>query len=155
MKQHVLPAKITRNLLIQVVGDETLVYDERRHLAFCLDRLASAIWQYADGTRTVEDIASAVTRQLAQPVGEASVLVGLAQFERDGLLSTAPEAGNGADFAAMSTLSRRAMMGKVGLGAAMMVPVIATVLAPRAAQAASGCFDCTNSQRRHPPSQSE
>ena len=155
MNQQAGPAKRMQNLLIQVVEDETLIYDERRHMAFCLDRLASAIWQNSDGTRTANMIASACSLQLDVRVEEAAVLIGLAQLERDGLLEKAPEAADGVDVSTLRALSRRAMLGRVGLGAAMIVPVVAAVIAPRPAQAASGCFNCTNAQRRHTPTQSQ
>jgi hypothetical protein len=132
MTSHLRPRSISGNLSIQVVGNETLIYDERRHLAFCLNRVSAAIWRMCDGSHTVAMIATAATVELQSPVSEELVHFALAELRRDHLLD--------ADTVEMPApaVSRRAMMGKLGLTAAMMLPVVAMVVAPKAAQAYSG-----------------
>ena len=62
MEQVYKPQRLSQDLSIQHVGDETLIYDERRHLAFCLNRISSAVWERCDGAHSVRQIAEAVVR---------------------------------------------------------------------------------------------
>lgn len=118
----------TRHLSIQHVGSETLVYDEHTHTAMCLNAISAAVWNRCDGKASPEQIAAAVTVALGMPVSEDVVLMSLQELARQGLLeSTMPVP------AAM--LSRRDMMVKMGFRAAMLVPVITAIAAPKAAQA--------------------
>jgi Coenzyme PQQ synthesis protein D (PqqD) len=123
-----MPRRICRDLSVEQIGAETLVYDERRHKAFCLNITSSAIWRRCDGTQTVEQIAAAVTLELAAPITADLVLFALGELRRDGLLeadATVPATG----------LSRRDMVQKIGIRAALLLPVIAAIVAPKAAQA--------------------
>ncbi len=45
-------------LLVQEVGDELVVYDQKRHVAHSLNRTAALVWQNCDGQRTVADLAA-------------------------------------------------------------------------------------------------
>jgi hypothetical protein len=143
MIQHRFPRRTIENLSLQQVGDEILVYDERRHVAFCLDRVASAVWTLCDGEHSLECMADVLTEKLAQPVNEDGVLFALAQMERDGLLQPEQAEAELPTLGMLSSVSRRSMMARIGAGAVMMLPVIAAVMAPKAAQAYSGCADCT------------
>jgi hypothetical protein len=144
MIQHRFPRRTIKGLSIQQVGEETLVYDERRHVAFCLDRVASAVWMLCDGENSLDSMAPVLTQKLAQPVDEDALLFALAQMERDGLLQPEEAAAELPTLGMLSSVSRRSMMARMGAGAVMMLPVIAAVMAPKAAQAYNGCADCTD-----------
>lgn len=131
------PRTVSQGLSIQQVGEETLVYDERRHLAFCLNRISSAVWKRCDGSQSVAQIAAALKIGLALPESEEIVVLALAQFEKDGLLEPGvdlPAEGNSAVF---DEISRRNLMMKLGYGAAMLLPVVAMIAAPTPAQGQS------------------
>ena len=81
-----LPQKL-QAVTVQHIGAETLVYDEARHQAFCLNPTSATVWNLADGTRTPAQIAAAATLALAAPVSEPLVLFTLAELRRDGLLA--------------------------------------------------------------------
>lgn len=136
MKGQQAPRSIRQQMLIQQIGTETLVYDERRHMAFCLNESSSAIWGLADGERTVAEIGAASSLLLKAPVSEELVLFAIEELRRDGLMEPCLDAE------CATAVSRRTMLQRLGVGGAMLLPVVAAIMAPTAAQAYSGCFDC-------------
>jgi hypothetical protein len=142
MKNKEAPRGVRQQILVQRVGAETLVYDEQRHRAFCLNACSAAVWELADGGRTVAEIAAAASIELKRPVGEDVVRYALEELRRDGLI----EAGTMVEEA--QPISRRALLQRLGVGGAMLLPAVAAIVAPTAAQAYSGCFDCSVSPSR-------
>lgn len=134
------PCRIREQISIQRIGTETLVYDERRHLAFCLNESSSAIWYLANGNRSITQITAAASLELKTSVSEELVSFAIAELQRDGLVQATPieQAGK--------TISRRAMLQRLGVGGAMLLPVVSAIIAPTAAQAYGGCVDCSSSQ---------
>lgn len=45
------------DLLIRELGEELLIYDLRRHRAYCLNQTAAFIWRLADGRTSVREMA--------------------------------------------------------------------------------------------------
>lgn len=124
----------------QEVDSETLVYDERSHRAWCLNRSAACIWRLSDGRSTVAEIAARAEIELGLPVSSELVLLTLAELSEKDLL----DADSIADLP--QGISRREMIGKAGLAAAALLPLIASLTAPPAA-AQSGSVG-TNAKRR-------
>jgi hypothetical protein len=120
-------------LIIQALGDEVLVYDWDRRKAHCLSRTAAAVWEHCDGKRTLEEIAELMAVEFDTPVAEDIVCLGLHQLRKARLLEE-PFTLSPAPIAAMS---RREAMRRVGLAAAAALPVVTSIIAPKAAQAAS------------------
>ena len=125
------PRRNGSNTSVERVGDETLVYDEARHTAFCLNRTSSAIWRLCDGFHTSAQIAAAVSLELAEPLTEELVVFALDQLSADGLLQAASATS-------LPRLTRRELVEKLGVRALVLLPAVATVLVPEAAQALSG-----------------
>jgi hypothetical protein len=125
-----------QGLLVQDAGAETLLYNEQTHQAFCLSPLAAQVWQRLDGIQTPPEIAAAASLTLGTPVTSEMVLFAVGELQRDGLLE------RDASAAAIDLPSRRDLMRQAAAGALVMLPVVAVVMAPRAAQAYTGCFDC-------------
>lgn len=140
MKSREAPHRIRERISVQEVGAETLVYDERRHKAFCLNRSCSAVWRLATGEHTIAEISALASMELGEDVGEEFVRFAVEELRRDGLI----EASCAAEVA--MPLTRRAMLQRLGVGGAMLLPAVAAIMAPTAAQAYSGCFDCSDSQ---------
>jgi len=134
-----LPRQVQWQISTQQIGHETLIYDEIRHRAFCLNRTSATIWKLCDGAHTVQAMAEAATVELQVPVGEVLVHFALMELRRDGLLQPDPVA------APLPEVSRRKLMRMLGTGAVAMLPVVAVVMAPTAAQAYTGCADCLSS----------
>jgi hypothetical protein len=122
-------------LLTRELPDELLVYERDEHRAHCLNRTAAAVFRNADGTRTVADLALLVAPEGDRAVGEAVVAEALARLAEAGLLEGEPAAKG---------WSRREVVRRVGIGAAILLPVVASVVAPTPAEAAATCVStCT------------
>jgi hypothetical protein len=123
-------------LLIRELPGELLVYDRERHQAHCLNRTAASVFRHSDGICTVADLALALAPE-AEPRAAASlVTLALGMLHDAGLLRDAPGAVR---------RSRRDVVRRVGLGAALLLPAVASVVAPTPAEAAATCVaSCTN-----------
>ena len=122
-------------LLIRELKDEMLVYARDEHRAHCLNRTAATVFRNADGTRTVSDLALLLAPQSDLPAAEAVVGETLARLAEAGLLEGGPAAAG---------WSRREVVRRVGIGAAILLPAVASVVAPTPAEAAVTCVsDCS------------
>jgi hypothetical protein len=122
------PLARTDQLVIQELPDETLVFDQRSHKAHCLNRTTALVWKHCDGKTDPADLAL-----LFECEPHAGVLVQLAleQLASRDLLQTAVERGSPAQ-----RRSRREVLKQLA-AAAVTLPVILTVAAPRANAAGS------------------
>jgi|SRR5215813_11122528 len=121
-------------LVIQELFDETLVYDLERDRAHCLNQTAAFVWSRCDGRTTAGKIAEALKNELAEPVDEKLVWLAIDQLGRNHLLRAVPVPPP-----AYAGLNRREVMRALGLTAAVALPVVASIVAPMPAQAATGC----------------
>jgi hypothetical protein len=127
---HVRPVARKEDLIVQQLGDETLVYDLSRHKAHCLNATAATIWRQCDGNQTVADIARHAGADLDVPCDDAVVLYALAHLQKNHLL----EGRISADLNV--SLKRRAALRTLALGG-LALPLIASIPSPTRAQAAS------------------
>ena len=128
-----LPLARTTGLVVQELADETLIYDEERHKAHCLNQMAALVWKRCDGKTTVARMGRLLGNESHLPVGEELVFVALRQLEKALLLaSPVPDMSEEA-----MALSRRQAMKRIGLFAAVVLPLVTTILAPTPAQAGS------------------
>ena len=122
-------------LLTRELKDELLVYARDEHRAHCLNRTAATVFRNADGTRTVADLALLLAPQGNPAAGEAVVGEALARLAEAGLLEDGPDAAG---------WSRREAVRRFGIGAAILLPAIVSVVAPTPAEAAVTCVtDCS------------
>src|SRR5581483_5880426 len=117
-----LPHAREDELIIREVSDEVLIYDLRRHRAYCLNQTAALIWQCCDGKTPVVRIKARLERELKKPADEELIRVALERLDRSD------------DF---MRFTRRDLMKKVGKAAAVAVPVVTSIIVPTAAQAAT------------------
>ncbi len=120
----------SEGLVVEELGEETLVYDLERHQAHCLNRTAGLVWRQADGRTSEDAMASRLSEALGTPVDADLVRLALQRLDAARLLA-APATGR--------RVSRRELAGRLGLAA--LVPVVATLTAPSPAQAASCVAD--------------
>ena len=123
-------------LVVRDLTDEVVVYDKERHQAHCLNRTSAFVFRHADGRRTAADIAAL----LGPGADEDLVHTALDQLAAAGLLEAGPAP-------AASAPSRREVLRRVGLGAAVLAPAIASLLVPTPAEAAATCIpaaSCTS-----------
>lgn len=122
-----VPRARHEDLLIEGLEDETLVYDMRTHKAHCLNRTAALVWNRCDGKLTMDEIGVALEQELHMPVSSDFVWLAIEQLGKAKLLSdhlphSVPQAG----------MTRRALIKKIGLGAAVALPLVTSILAPTA-----------------------
>jgi hypothetical protein len=121
------PKSRRSDLLIDQVGDETIVYDQLRQEAHSLNRLASIVWRQNDGTRSVEELAELAGAELGAPADQSIIEYALDK------LATAHLLEGGA-------ITRRDVVRRMTFAgaAAVALPVVLSIAAPTAAMAASG-----------------
>jgi hypothetical protein len=124
---HFAPKARQEGLVVQQLADETLVYDQERFKAHCLNRTAALVWKHCDGKKTAGAIALAVEKEAGSLVGEELVWLALDQLGKSRLLTEReiPAAG----------ISRREVIRRVGIAAAVALPVVTSIVAPKAANA--------------------
>jgi len=139
MAKTYLPFKRQRGLVIDDLPDEVLVYDLDRHKAHCLNRTAAIVWRHCDGNTSPVEIALRLQRELDTPINEKLVWLALRQLDRLHLLEKStpiPPRFEG--------MSRREMIRNLGIAAAVTVPVVTSIVAPTAVQAATCKHDGQN-----------
>jgi len=119
-------------LIVQNLPDETLVYDLERDRAHCLNQTAAFVWRHCDGRANAKEIARALNHQTKQPVDEKLVWLAIDQLGRNHLLTETPALPPH-----VTGLNRREVMRALGLTAAVAIPVVASIIAPLPAQAAT------------------
>jgi len=134
-----LPTARDEQLLIQELQDETLVYDLTSKKAHCLNPTAALIWRHCDGKTTVPALARLLRETLNLPEDADIVWKALLQLDKARLLRE-PVVPPGE----VHRFSRRDLARKLG-AAAILAPVVLSVLAPKAAAAGSGAPCAHNS----------
>ena len=124
-------------LVVQKLGDETIIYDEQRNHIHRLNPTAALVWRHCDGRRTAGDLALVVQGELGSPVTEEMIWLALDRLEKEHLLQdrlVRPEEA--------LQITRRQMLRKAALvgGATLLLPVVQSMAAPTPAMAISiGC----------------
>ena len=127
------PVARKNGLVVRDLADEVVVYDQERHEAHCLNSTAATVFRNADGRRSVSDLALLLGAD--GPGAEALVEMALGQLGEARLLESGPS------FASEPGLPRRDAMRRVGLAAAVLLPLVTSILAPTPAEAAVTCAD--------------
>ena len=153
----VVPAARSDELLIEPVGDETVIYDTRSKEAHCLKPLAAIVFERSDGDATVGEIARIAEQRLGDAVSDADVADAVAQLESLDLLQTplVVRAGGGLVATNGRGVSRREMLRRVGFAGAATVAgtsLVTSIVAPNAFALSgipAGCSGCTAEQGLH------
>ena len=126
------PKARAAGLVVRELAEEVLVYDLDTHKAVCLNSTAAQVWRLCDGRRTAADIRRALEKSASGPVPEEFIWLALEQLGKDKLLDARVPRPD-----ALACISRREMIRRVGLTAAIALPAIASIVAPTPADAAS------------------
>jgi hypothetical protein len=137
IKDH-LPKKRKEGIIVKELPDEVLVYDLDRDKAHCLNHSAAAVWERCDGRTTVAEIARAVEKKTGAKVGEEFVWLAIEALGRDHLLEERVDWP-----AALPRMSRREAVRRIGIGAAIAIPLVTSIIAPTPAQASTCKSRCT------------
>ena len=117
-----------KDLVVQELPDELMVYDLKRHKAHCLNTTAAIVWNHCNGRTTVAEMAALLEQEVGSPVDEEVVLYALDKLNKANLLE------DELNLPAANGLSRRRMMKRLGVGAMAALPVVISLVSPIAAQ---------------------
>jgi hypothetical protein len=132
-----IPSARSNGLVVQRLEGEVLVYDTERHTAHCLNHSAALIWEHCDGKRTASQLSEILQSANGNPTitgkeRDELVWIALDQLDKNNLLQgpvIRPEVKNG--------MTRRQLMKAAGIAALIAVPVVSTMVAPKAAEAST------------------
>ena len=129
---NINPLARHKELVIQEMPDEVLVYDMNTNKAHCLNPSAAFIWRACNGDNSIGDIVSQFESNGKGKVTEDFVWLAIDQLQENGLLenSIAPR---------FEGQSRRQVIKKIGLASMVTVPLIASLVAPQNALAVGSC----------------
>ena len=139
MKQF--PSARQKDLIIEELPDEVLIYDLTTDKAHCLNRTSAFIWRNCDGERSAGEIAELLEQELKSSVPMEVVMLGLEELAVHGLLQEETS------IAPTPQVSRRRLIRSMGLTAAFALPLILSISAPAAAGAGSVTNPCTANPR--------
>jgi len=125
------PLARSEGLLVEHVGDETVVYDSVNKQAHCLGPLAAVVYAECDGHSSIEKLAKLSSDRLERTVTSDDIHDALAQLQLRGLMTTI---GSENGVSRRDFMRRSAVVG----GAAMSAPLVTSILAPTPAAAVTG-----------------
>jgi hypothetical protein len=125
------PRARTDGLIVHELADEVLIYDLDRNETHCLNGAAAHVWQHCDGETTVATIASSLPHLGDSVVAEDAVRHALDQLSEARLLD------EGSLAFLPSGITRRDLIKRAGVTAAIALPLVSSMVAPTAAEAAS------------------
>ena len=130
-----MPLARKKGLEVQELADEVLIYDLDRHRAHCLNKPAALVWRQCDGVTTLADTARIVQRELDIPADPEVIVYILGGLRKAHLL----EKPYGPVVPARQPSRRDFVkkLNKLGIAAAMMLPLASSIIAPTPAFAAS------------------
>jgi hypothetical protein len=112
-------------LLVEEVGNETVVYDVETKEAHALSPVAAAVFAGSDGRRSLAELAAFASDRVGAPVTDDEVWDALVELERCNLLE--PPTGG---------ISRRGFV-RAGVAIAASAPLVTSLAMPSIASAAS------------------
>jgi hypothetical protein len=130
MKERALP-RARKDCLSRELDDEVVIYDPQRHEGHCLNATAAAVWKLCDGKNSASQIAVIVSRQFSTQVDKPIVQLALDRLADAHLLVEPASPAR--------RLSRRVAIRRIGIAAAIALPLVTSVVAPTPAHAVS-CF---------------
>ena len=120
------PKSRQHDVLVEQVGDDTVVYDPTRRTMHSLNSTAAAVWRNCDGALSVPEVAERVSGELGASADDSVVEYALDRLAGAHLLENASVARG---------VTRRAMLKR--MTAAVAVPVVLSLVTPTPAMAAS------------------
>ena len=121
------PVARDKDLVIQKLNDEIVVYDLKTNNALYLNETSAAIWNLCNGSRSVSDIRKKLRDEFDTVVSSDFINFAIYQLRRDKLLSGDDEIDR-----YLKKFSGRWAIKKLGHGSMMALPSITSVTAPTA-----------------------
>src|SRR5713101_4997957 len=113
-----------KDLLVEKVGDEVVIYDLERQRLHQLNPAAALVWQSCDGRKTVAELKMILQKELSPAADEAVVWKALDRLGKAHLLKEPVRQ--------LAGMTRRQALGSFGRAAALalLAPVITSIAAP-------------------------
>lgn len=146
--EQVVPTARTKDIVTRDMPDEVLVYDLKNHKAHCLNQTAAAVWKYCNGQATVTEIKRQMKTDLDLTIDEATVWLAVERLSKANLLEVQITVPIGS-----SRQSRRETIRRLGMGFAVSVPLVMSIVAPTAIAGASTCATTCRNTAPSTPSQ--
>jgi len=124
-----MPTARNNGLVVRKLNDEVIVYDTRNQKAHCLNASAALIWEHCNGKRSVKDLSDLVQDAHSNKnQREELVWIALDQLEESNLLEQPLARTN------VKGMNRLQIL-KAAAVAAVAIPIVNTIITPKAAQA--------------------
>ena len=130
LSKQLTPQARSNGIVVEELTDEVLVYDLDRDRAHCLNQTAAKVWRLCDGNSSPAEIAARLDVKLEPAAAQEVVWTAIDQLGRAGLLDKKLKRPTAA-------ISRRDVMKKIAVAAAIGVPMVTSVVAPKASHAAT------------------
>jgi hypothetical protein len=126
------PMARKRGLVVEVLEDETVIYDTERDRIHCLNPTAAFVLRHCDGRTSPRSLARRLRERFGFPADERTVGYTLEKLEEARLLETSSAVSG-------PHLSRRELTRRLGLvgGLGFLVPAVTSIIAPTPAAAAT------------------
>jgi hypothetical protein len=123
--------RLARNkeIVVQELGKEILIYDLKSHKAYNLNETSSTVYRACDGKTTFDEI------KLRAKFTDEIIFLALEELKKENLIEVKDSYAS--PFAGMT---RRQVIRKVGPASMIALPVVSSLIAPTAAMTAS-CGD--------------
>lgn len=128
-----LPIARSRDIVVQKVEKETLIYDLITFKAYNLNETASLVYQACDGKTTFEKL------KRKHGFNDEIIFLALEQLKKDKLIEV-----DDSYISPFAGMSRREVIRKAGIASMIALPVISSLVAPTAASAQSVDCSCVN-----------
>lgn len=128
------PRAVSENIVTQEIGSELIIYNLETHRAMNLNSTVARIWELCDGKNSLEVIRAQAELILNSPLPIEVMELAVSELNKNGLLV---KDANSNFMQNNPAVSRRVMIRRAGLAAAVAIPVITALTAPKAAAAAS------------------
>ncbi|HWO01129.1 MAG TPA: PqqD family peptide modification chaperone [Blastocatellia bacterium] len=129
-REQSVPRAIKEGLVVQEMPNELLVYDLVRNKAHCLNQTAALVWKRCDGKTSVKQMVRLLEKDTECPIDEAVVWLAFDQLAKANLLQ-----GQAGKWSGAPGISRREVMRRIGLAAAVSLPIVTSIVAPKAVAA--------------------
>jgi hypothetical protein len=132
MKAEIFPITRRTGVVTQEAQNELLIYDLETNQAFCLNQTSALVYEMCDGTKSVTEIGRSLRSKLKSEVSEEVVWLALDQLKKEKLIENSDEVPHH-----FTGMNRREVIKKVGLGSMVALPIVASLIAPKAIHAQS------------------
>ena len=116
-----LPQSRTESIIVQDLDKEILIYDLNTNKAFCLNETSTIVYQNCDGRTSFDELKAGYPN-----LTDELIILAIEGLQKENLLQDKFESG----------VSRRSLLSKAAF-AALALPLITSLVAPVAVQAAS------------------